>query len=349
MAIAAIVVVLLLLMTPSVQSVLKDIITSPFRPRYPEEASFTLERTLTIDAHGGTVQSFTIDMAEPMNIVENGQPLQIIHSVDYSVDVERSTRYGHNWTVWSDDVPFSGKRTMTATYEVTARTVIWDIDAAASGNLSDIPVELEQQYMHDEWIILPEHPDVVRLSKDIVGDEDNVYLVLRSIYDWIRDNIAYSTSSGHPQDALETMSKRKGDCDDQSILFCSLARAAGVPAWLQLGAMYVTFEKSWGGHAWLQAYVPLRDGGGEAVVIDPVNGEFMVWRPNRFAEFTDDGDAEHLKDYYYILSMRSGAEADLYDWYEALSYKESDKKVSQGPVLAMDVIPSDRFLVPSRT
>ena len=360
-AIAAIVVAFLLLMTPSVQSVLKDMITSPFRPRYPEETSFTLERTLTIDANGGTVQSFTIDMPEPMNIVENGKQLQVIHSVEYSVDVERSTRYGHNWTVWSYDTPFSGKRTMTATYEVTARTVIWNIDPAASGNISDIPIELGQQYLNNEWVIWSNDPyepesskashlsQLSKLSQEIVGDEDNVYLVLRSIYDWMRDNISYSASSGHPQNATETMSTRKGDCDDQSILFCSLARAAGVPAWLQLGAMYVGIEGRWGGHAWLQAYVPLKEGGGENVIIDPANGEFMVWRANRFAEFTDDGDAEHLEDYYFILSMMSDPESDLYDSYKPLSYKESEKKVSQGSVLAMDVMPGERFLASSRT
>lgn len=360
-AIAAIVVAVLLLMTPSVQNVLKDIITSPFRPRYPEETSFTLERTLTIDANGGIVKSFTIDMPEPMNIVENGQQLQVIHSVEYSVDVGHSTRYGHNWTVWNQDVPFSGKRTMTATYEVTARSVIWDIEPAASGNISDIPAELSQQYLQNEWVIWSQDPSetessqashlsqLSKLSQEIVGDEDNVYLVLRSIYDWMRDNISYSTSSGHPQNATETMSTRKGDCDDQSILFCALARAAGVPAWLQLGAMYVSYEKSWGGHAWLQAYIPLKEGGGENVVIDPANGEFMVWRANRLAEFTDDGDADHLMDYYYILSMMSGTEADLHDSYEPLSYKESEKKISRGSVLAMDVMPDERFLASSRT
>lgn len=361
--IAVIVVAVLLLMSPSVQSVLKDILSSPFRPRYPEEASFTLERTLTIDANGGTVQGFTIDMPEPMNIAENGQPLQVIHSVDYSVEVERSMRYGHNWTVWNYDTPFSDKRTLTATYEVTARTVIWDIDSGVSGNISDVPANLSQQYLQNEWVIWSQDPlepessklshlsQLSKLSKEIVGDEDNVYLVLRSIYDWMRDNISYSASSGHPQNATETMSTRRGDCDDQSILFCALARAAGVPAWLQLGAMYVSYERSWGGHAWLQAYIPLKEGGGETVVIDPVNGEFMVFRPNRFAEFTDDGNIDHLEDYYYIFSsmVSSGTEAELYDSYEALSYKESEKKVSQGSVLAMGVTPGERFLAPSRT
>ncbi len=352
-AIVAIAAVVILLMTPSVQSVLEDIITSPFKPRYPEEASFTLKRTLTVDAGGGTVKSFNIDMPEPMNIVENGNRMQTINSVEYSVDVAHTIRYGHNWTVWSDDVPFSGRRTITVTYDVTARTVLWDIDATTSGNISDIPEALKEQYLRDEWKMTPDHPDVGSLSREIVGGERNVYLVLQSIYGWMRDNVKYpiSSSSGSPQTALETMESRVGDCDDQSILFCSLARAAGVPAWLQLGALYVGIEDNWGGHAWLQACVPLKSGGYENVVIDPVNGEFLVWRPNRFVEFTDDGNATHLVDYYYIYnaSIVSGTNSVLYDSYEALSYEESERKVSQGSVFVLGVRPPGMCLVPLRT
>ena len=47
-----------------------------------------------------------------------------------------------------------------------------------------------------------------------------------------------------------------GDCDDQAMLFCSLARASGVPAWLQLGALYDKGQDEWFGHGWVQAYVP---------------------------------------------------------------------------------------------
>lgn len=351
--IVAVAVVVILLLTPPVQSILEDIVTSPFKPRYPEEASFTLERTLTVDASGGTVKSFTIDMPEPMNIVQNGNRMQTVNSVDYSAEVARTSRYDHNWTVWSEDHSFSNKRTLTITYEITSRTVIWDVDASTSGNVSDVPATLRQQYLQDEWVMTPTHPDVASLSREIVGDEQNVYLVLRSIYDWMRDNIRYPTfsSSGSPQTALETMESKVGDCDDQSILFCSLARAAGVPAWLQFGALYVGIEDSWGGHAWLQAYVPLKNGGSENVVIDPVNGEFLVWRPNRLAEFTDDGNADHLVDYYFIYnaSIVSGTESVLHDNYEALSYKESANKVSQGSVFVLGVRPPGMCLALSRT
>ncbi|HOK28347.1 MAG TPA: transglutaminase domain-containing protein [Methanomassiliicoccaceae archaeon] len=350
---ATIAVAIILLMTPSVQSFLWDTFSSPFRPKYPEEATFTLERTITIDPNGGTINRFTIDMPEPMNLIENDRRLQVVHSVTYSVDVVREVRYGHDWMVWTSDLPFSDRRTITATYEVTSRTVTWDIDAAASGSVSDIPAEIVDRYIHDQWVMTPGHPDIVARSQAIVGDEVNVYTILKSIYDWMRDNVEYSTQtfSSGPQDAVKTLELGAGDCDDQAALFCSLARAAGVPAWLQLGALYDGSRRAWGGHAWLQAYVPLNEGGGENVVIDPVNGEVMVWRPNRLVEYTDDADPEHLLDYYsiYNASVNRGTNTVLYDDYVGLTYEESGRMISLDVMMAADIMTNDRFLAPSRT
>jgi hypothetical protein len=187
-------------------------------------------------------------------------------------------------------------------------------------------------------------PAIRSASKSIVGNDTNVYVVLKDIYDWMTANVAYSTtSSGEPQGAAETLRTRVGDCDDQSILFCSLARAAGVPAWLQMGALYVNAEDSWGGHGWLQTYVPLASGSGEKVTIDVVNHDFMVYRPNRLVDFTDDGVAAHLNDYYYTFyttfdpSTYNGGEGPHYlEMYEPLSYVESSKKVSAGGVYSFD-------------
>ena len=51
-------------------------------------------------------------------------------------------------------------------------------------------------------------------------------------------------------------------------------------------------------------------------MIDTVNRDFMRWMPNRIVEYTDDGNGEHLSDFYYsfnyyydesYLSSRPGA------------------------------------------
>jgi hypothetical protein len=98
--------------------------------------------------------------------------------------------------------------------------------------------------------------------------------------------------------------------------------------------MYDVTEHEWVGHGWVQTYVPLKAGGGEKVTIDTVNRDFMVWKPNRFADFTDDGNGDHLYDYYYSFncayepSSYSVGEGPEYDEeYDSHYYLESAEKI----------------------
>jgi hypothetical protein len=348
--IIALIIVVMMLLTPAVQGFIKDLISSPFQSRYPKEATFTLQRTFTVDANGGQVIDFAFDIPEPVNITQNGYDIQTISRVTYSPDPAwHGEKYGVDWIYWNGTFLSGNKvRTFTATYDVTVQTHIWNIDSGNSLTTSDIPESLKAAYLKDEWKMDMTSPAIVEASQDIVGDETNVYLILKDIYDWMTDNIKYprTTSGGQePQSALETLQTRVGDCDDQSILFCSLARAAGVPAWLQLGALYVNAEGSWGGHGWLQAYIPLESGGGENVTIDVVNNDFLVFRPNRFVDYTDDGNANHLEDYYFTFicnyedsTYDKGSQPQSSEKYVSLSYVESEEKVGQGAVLDLGLM-----------
>lgn len=87
----------------------------------------------------------------------------------------------------------------------------------------------------------------------------------------------------------------------------------------------------------MQAYVPLASGGGENVTIDVVNKDFMVFKSNRFIDFTDDGNGTHLSDYYYTFSTTydptsyDDGKVPMYsDEYASLGYMESVKTISRG-------------------
>lgn len=351
--VAVIIIVALLLFTPTVQSFLRDLISSPFNPRYPESSTFTLQRSLTVDANGGDILGYNFDISEPETIVQNGFTLQNVTDISYIPVVTSSeVRYGQRWVEWNGTA-FGGdqERTCVVTYEVTVKSKIWDIEKDGSRGISYIPSYLKGQYIHDQWSnshgeykINVTSPLIRSTAEQIVGNETNSYQVLKSIYDWMTVNIRYPTGStgGEPQSAVQTLLTKVGDCDDQSILFCSLARAAGVPAWLQMGALYVEAESSWGGHGWVQAYVPLASGGGENVTIDVVNKDFMVFKSNRFIDFTDDGNGTHLSDYYYTFSTTYDpttydlGKVPMYsDEYTSLGYEESTKTISRGNTYSM--------------
>ena len=113
------------------------------------------------------------------------------------------------------------------------------------------------------------------------------------------------------------------------MLFSSLARAAGIPAWLEFGALYDRNADVWGGHAWVKAYVPLKSGGGGAVCIDVVNREFFVRPCNRFADWECDGNGTHMEDYYNTLSYSSAhsVSLDYSETYEG-EYEPTGGRVS---------------------
>jgi hypothetical protein len=136
--VAVLLMVALLLLTPAVQSFLRDLVTSPFNPRYPESATFTLQRSLTIDANGCDVIGYSFDLSEPETIVQDGFTIQNVTSIVYAPDVtHHEERYGQKWIVWNGS-GLAGDQTSTSfvTYEVTMRTKIWDIDRDTSRDIS---------------------------------------------------------------------------------------------------------------------------------------------------------------------------------------------------------------------
>ena len=333
LAVAVIIVVIILLLNPAVQGILRSVFIDPFQESYPESSTFTLERTLTIDAQGGTVFNHTMEVPVPKNMWMDGESLQQVITTSTQPNSTVETRYGVDWMRWESEGPsFSGTRSVTITYEMKISTYMWDISSTMSGDVGAIPQELNDRYLGDEWRIIVDDPSIRQMAASIV-DTDNVLDALRSIYDWIRANIDYASTEILPHTSVQTLSSGMGDCDDQAVLFCALSRASGIPAWLQLGFLYDSHSQAWGGHGWVQTYIPL-DQGGMKVTLDTVNDDFLVWRSNRFSDFTDDGNASHLEDYYY--SFHCSYDPDTYpegetptfdQSLESITYQESEERV----------------------
>jgi hypothetical protein len=90
----------------------------------------------------------------------------------------------------------------------------------------------------------------------IVGEEKNPLAKVRKIFHWIDANIKYHAEEEYgviPSFALACLSRHKGDCGVQSILFITMCRAAGVPARWQSG--WETKPVKWNMHDWAEFYV----------------------------------------------------------------------------------------------
>jgi hypothetical protein len=341
--VAVILVVVLLLLLPPTQDLLREYLVDPFSPQYPEEVQMEIVRTLTLDADGGEVISYTVDLPRPVSIMDEGAYLQKVDRLSVSPSYHELWDNGtYDTMVWEGEDLY-GTFTLTMTIEVTQRIHVWDLDEGSVLEKDDIPQYYQDTYLDDQWKIIVDDPGIEALREDIVGDETNVYLIAKAIYNWIDDNVDYYiwNSPEGPLSSLETLDKLKGDCDDQSILFCALARSAGVPAWLQLGAVYSPGSGEIGGHAWVQMFMPTEDGGTN-VTIDIVNDDFLVWMPNLFCEYTDNGDADDLFNAYHhvrysVPLSTPDNRMPIYgeDW-EVVSYGESEEKVTLEIVMARE-------------
>jgi hypothetical protein len=330
----------------------------PYR-EFPRTAEFILEQITELSYYAGTIE-YTYKVPCPKAIEGIQDVIEVTPSPKPNSGYPDLNDPRWETMVWHDD-NFVGKTTITVKYHIRATTVQWDINHAISGRIEDIDTRLVNQYCRDEWKIdfddddeldaeddihnvgdwnyriWPTHTIIQQVATNITGSKSNVYLCIKSIYDYLADQDLFSYLPGRmglPQDCLETLFTKSGDCDDYSILFCALCRAVGIPAWLELGLLYDpsrTTDFAWGGHAWVRVYIPLKNSTakGTWANIDIVNREFMFRDCYRFTEWVDNGKDEALNDYYtkfvYIKQAAQpiGAEPKLVTSYDTEKFTKT--------------------------
>ena len=93
------------------------------------------------------------------------------------------------------------------------------------------------------------------LSKEIVENETNPYLIAKRIFSWISNNIPWAGAREYStilNISDYCITKRYGDCGIKTLLFMTLARHNGIPTKWQSGWMLHPGEKNL--HDWCEAY-----------------------------------------------------------------------------------------------
>ena len=145
----------------------------------------------------------------------------------------------------------------------TAEPPVVTVTARHPGNTAPRPVPHEGSlapYLSPEPMIQVDDPSIVSLADSLVGGIDDSWEAARVLGSFVHDALEKTPTVSLPS-AVEVLESRRGDCNEHTVLFVALARAAGIPARTCAGVVYLFDE--FGYHAWPMVYV------GEWVAMDP--------------------------------------------------------------------------------
>ncbi len=91
-----------------------------------------------------------------------------------------------------------------------------------------------------------------RLAAEIVADTETPLEQARALVNWVYEKIDKRPVVSLP-DALSTLDNREGDCNEHAVLLAALARAAGIPARVETGLVYLRGRFFY--HAWNRFYL----------------------------------------------------------------------------------------------
>jgi len=95
--------------------------------------------------------------------------------------------------------------------------------------------------------IQSDHPDIRQQANQIIAPDDSPLLKARKIMDWIYTHIEKRPVLSVPN-ALETYQNLMGDCNEHSVLFAAMLRAADIPSQIETGLVYANGRFYY--HAW---------------------------------------------------------------------------------------------------
>jgi hypothetical protein len=117
----------------------------------------------------------------------------------------------------------------------------------------------------EEPLLQVDDERIKSLAVRIAGDDRDPRVVAEKINRWVHDSLRKEPTFSVPN-AVEVLRTRVGDCNEHTQLYVALARAAGVPARIATGLVYVNGKFYY--HAWPEVYLK------GWVAVDPTFGQF---------------------------------------------------------------------------
>jgi len=107
-------------------------------------------------------------------------------------------------------------------------------------------------YLTPAPFIESDDPAIREIARAIVGSETDATAVARALVAWVNEHLEQAPTISVPS-ARDVLAARRGDCNEHAVLLAALARAAGIPARVVAGAMYL--DGAFYYHAWTELWL----------------------------------------------------------------------------------------------
>jgi hypothetical protein len=133
-------------------------------------------------------------------------------------------------------------------------------------------------------LIQSDAPELKGQAAEILGPERDGLAAVKKISSWVYRQVEKRPTLSIPS-ALEVWRQRAGDCNEHSVLFAALARAAGIPTRIAAGLLYA--DGTFFYHAWDEVYLGrwvAVDATLDQVPADPTHVRLILGGPDRQVE-----------------------------------------------------------------
>ena len=140
-----------------------------------------------------------------------------------------------------------------------------DSSTEARYRLGDPPDTAWARWLEPEPLVQSDNPRIRAQARLLVGKERDPGKAARTLLQWVHRELRKQGGGAVPN-ALQVFESRRGDCNEHTVLYVALARAAGIPARAMAGLLYQ--QERFYYHAWPEVYL------GDWTAVDPMLGQF---------------------------------------------------------------------------
>jgi len=128
-----------------------------------------------------------------------------------------------------------------------------------------LPIAGQDAFLQPSVSIQCDDPAIKAKAKEALGEPKDAVDAARKLVSWVFTVLEKEPTASFPT-ALDVLAHMKGDCNEHAVFFAALARAAGIPAKIDAGLVYL--DGAFYYHAWNEVFL------GQWIPVDATFGEF---------------------------------------------------------------------------